>query len=421
MGATPTAPKSRRRSPAQPRRAATAAAPRPQIAPNERIGVAHLTAEYWPFARTGGLGEAVSGLATCQAAAGLPTTVFMPLYQIVRETTPSLERTGSALAIPLGGHTERAWLYRTPPGPGGGPQVFFIEHPDFFDRAGIYGDNNGDYPDNAQRFAFFCLAALTALPEIAPETQVLHAHDWHTALADRLVGILNGIDPDLWTPETDPELTGNYSSDDLAGKRRCKAALQRAYGLAQRGHTPLFGMSARMVAQKGLDLVLGADLLGTTDAQFVFLGAGEHRYHEALGNIAAAAPDRVAVEFMFTDRLEHRLLAGADALLMPSLYEPCGLTQMRAQHYGAVPVARRVGGLKDSIIDGVSGFLFDEYSPAALAQAIRRAIDAYADRTVWRKLVRGAMAQQFGWHRSGEQYFALYGRALAVRSASLSR
>src|SRR5207249_3435834 len=86
-----------------------------------------------------------------------------------------------------------------------------------------------------------------------------------------------------------------------------------------------------------------ADLLGTTEAQFVFLGAGEHRYHEALGNIAAAAPDRVAVEFMFTDRVEHRLLAGADALLMPSLYEPCGLTQMRAQHYGAVPVARRVG------------------------------------------------------------------------------
>src|SRR5256885_2176677 len=106
MGATPTAPKSRRRSPAQPRRAATAAAPRPQIAPDERIGVAYLTAEYWPFARAGGLGEAVSGLATCQAAAGLPTTVFMPLYQIVRETTPSLERTGSALAIPLGGRSE---------------------------------------------------------------------------------------------------------------------------------------------------------------------------------------------------------------------------------------------------------------------------------------------------------------------------
>src|SRR5260370_12345354 len=132
MGATPPpAPKSRRRSPAQPRRAASAAAPRPQIGPDERMGVAHLTAEYWPFARTGGLGEAVSGLATCQAAAGLPTTVFMPLYQIVRETTPSLERTGSALAITLGGPPVRAWPYRPPPGPGGGPPGFLIAHPDF--------------------------------------------------------------------------------------------------------------------------------------------------------------------------------------------------------------------------------------------------------------------------------------------------
>src|SRR5947209_10918649 len=180
MGATPPAPKSRRRSPppAQPRRTAAAATPRPQIAPAERIGVTHLTAEYWPFARTGGLGEAVSGLATCQAAAGLPTAVIMPLYQIVRETTPSLERTGSALTVTLGGHTERAWLYRTPPG--SGPRVFFIEHPDLFDRAGIYGYNGADYRDNARRLAFFCLAALTALPEIAPEAQLLHPHDWHT-------------------------------------------------------------------------------------------------------------------------------------------------------------------------------------------------------------------------------------------------
>src|SRR3989475_28802 len=287
------------------------------VAPAERVGVVHLTAEYWPFARTGGLGEAVSGLATTQAAAGHPTTVVMPLYQLVHETTPSLERTASALTVTLGGHTERAWLYRTPPGPG--PQVFFIEHPDFFDRAGIYGDNGADYPDNARRFAFFCLAALTALPEIAPEAQLLHAHDWHTALApvylrtafagqpfysrlasvlsvhnagfqghfppetmaelglppelytgdaferygrmnmlkgglafsdvavtvspthagelrtpdggfglhdtfiglgDRLAGILNGIDPDLWNPEADREITDTYSADDLSGKRQ---------------------------------------------------------------------------------------------------------------------------------------------------------------------------------------------------------
>jgi starch synthase len=516
MGATTPAPKPGRQRTTRPRRIA-GTTPRSQTPEGQRIGVAHLTAEYWPFARTGGLGEAVSGLATFQAAAGLPTTVIMPLYQLVRETTPSLERTGQMLTITLGGQTERAWLYRTPPAPG--PQVFFIEHPDFFDRAGIYGDNGADYPDNARRFAFFCLAALTALPEIAPATQVLHAHDWHTALApvylrttfadqpfyrglsvvmsvhnggfqghfpadtlvglglppalynpavfewygrmnmlkgglafsdlavtvsptharelctqeggfglhdtfigmgDRLNGILNGIDPTLWNPETDADITDHFSRDDLSGKRRCKAALQRAYGLPLEPHTPLFGMSARMVAQKGLDLVLGADLLGTSDAQFIFLGAGEHRYHEALGDLAAAAPDRMAVEFMFTDHLEHRLLAGADALLMPSLYEPCGLTQMRAQRYGAVPVARRVGGLSDSISDGETGFLFDAYTPAGLGLAVRRAVDTYADRPAWRKLVRAAMTREFGWDRSAERYLALYARALAVRSAALS-
>src|SRR3989475_5417472 len=141
-----------------------------------------------------------------------------------------------------------------------------------------------------------------ALPILRTAEGGFGLHDRFTALGDRLVGILNGIDPDLWNPETDPELTGNYSSEDLSGKRRCKAALQRAYGLAQRAHTPLFGMSARMVSQKGLDLVLGADLLGTTEAQFIFLGAGEHRYHEALGNIAAAAPAPRAVEFSATHR-----------------------------------------------------------------------------------------------------------------------
>src|SRR3989454_7134167 len=184
MGATRPAPKSHRRiAPRRP--AAGSAVPRPPVAPAERVGVVHLTAEYWPFARTGGLGEAVSGLATTQAAAGHPTTVVMPLYQLVHETTPSLERTASALTVTLGGHTQRAWLYRPPPGPG--PHGFFLQHPDFFARAGIYGDNGADYPDNARRFAFFCLAALTALPEVAPETQVLHAHDWHRS-EERRVG-----------------------------------------------------------------------------------------------------------------------------------------------------------------------------------------------------------------------------------------
>jgi len=164
--------------------------------------------------------------------------------------------------------------------------------------------------------------------------------------------------------------------------------------------------------------VLGADLLGSSDAQFIFLGSGEHRYHAALTELAAANPERVAVEFAFTDHLEHGLLAGADLLLMPSLYEPCGLTQMRAQRYGTIPVARRVGGLHDSIADEETGFLFNAYEPAALEQAVQHALGGYRDRAAWRTIMRRAMDQQFGWDGSAARYLDVYRRALALRATA---
>jgi starch synthase len=227
---------------------------------------------------------------------------------------------------------------------------------------------------------------------------------------------LNGIDGTVWNPQADPAIAASYSPADLAGKRRCKAALQRAFGLAPRPRIPLFGMSARLVAQKGLDLILGGGLLATPDAQFVFVGGGELRYARALTDLAAAAPDRIAAQVTFSDRVEHELLAGADMLLMPSQYEPCGLTQMRAQLYGTIPVARRVGGLADTIEDGATGFLFDEYAPAALGRATRRAIERYADTHAWHRMMNAAMSRDFGWRRSGEGYAEAYGRALASRS-----
>jgi len=489
--------------------------PAAAVASGGRLGAVHLTAEYWPYARTGGLGEAVNGLAVAQAATGMPTSVVMPLYRIVRETGPALERVGHHFSVTIGARTEVAHVYRLAEPPPG-PAVFFIEHADFFDRTGIYGDSAGDYSDNAVRFAFFCKAALAALPAIAPGVGLLHAHDWHTALApvylrtafsgaapydalattlsvhnagfqghyppdamtllglpselyhwqafewygqvnvlkggiafsdmvvtvsptharelctpqggfglhdtftvlgDRLVGILNGIDLAIWDPANDPHIAGHYSVDNLREKRRCKAALQRAYGLPVEPSTPLFGMSARLVGQKGLDIVLGGALLSSTDAQFVFLGSGEHRYHEALANLAAVYPDRVVAEFAFTDRLEHRLLAGADVLLMPSLYEPCGLTQMRAQRYGAIPIVRAVGGLRDSVEDGVTGFLFADYSTAALATAVERALYAYVHRDTWRRLMRNAMSRHFGWDEPIAHYAAVYRRAQQARAA----
>jgi len=455
---------------------------------------------------------------------GQPTSVVLPLYRAVRQTAPDLERIGPPFTVRLGSRTEQASLHRVPQTTAG-PAVYLIEHSEYFDRDGIYGADGADYADNAERFAFFCLAALTALPRIGPQAEILHAHDWHTALApvylrtqftedefyrrlgtvlsvhnagfqghfpqsmlgelglspelytwdvfewygrmnvlkgglafadlavtvsptharelqtaeggfglqetfvalgDRLVGILNGIDPVAWNPATDSAIPATYSLEDMGGKRRCKTALREAYALAAPARMPIFAMSARLVTQKGLDILLGANLASFVEAQFVFLGSGERRYERALAELARGAPDRIATEFNFTDRLEHRLLAGADGLLMPSLYEPCGLTQMRGQRYGTVPVARRVGGLADSIQDGVTGILFDQYTPEAFAAVLRRAIAIYADRPAWKALVRiaiyadrpawkalvrNAMAQPFGWQASAERYHDVYRRA----------
>jgi starch synthase len=174
-------------------------------------------------------------------------------------------------------------------------------------------------------------------------------------------------------------------------------------------------MSARMVYQKGLDIIIGSESLESAEAQFVFLGSGEPRYEEMLRAVAARMPQRVGVNTAFTDRLEHRLLAGADFLLMPSLYEPCGLTQMRAQRYGALPVARRVGGLADTITDGVTGFLFDEYSSAAFDRSVRRAMGVFGDQHLHVEHLRAAMRRDFSWSEPAARYAEAYARALAVR------
>jgi starch synthase len=174
-------------------------------------------------------------------------------------------------------------------------------------------------------------------------------------------------------------------------------------------------MTARLVEQKGLDLILANDHLLEADAQFVFLGRGEPRYEKALVEFAGRAADRVVVPLAFTERAEHRLLAGADILLMPSQFEPCGLTQMRAQRYGALPVARRVGGLNDTIKDDVTGFMFDAYRADAFESALSRAVTAFHHRTRWERLVHQAMKLDHSWSPSARRYQGAYQRAIHRR------
>jgi starch synthase len=251
-----------------------------------------------------------------------------------------------------------------------------------------------------------------------------HAHELRTekggfgldgvfvALRDRLVGIVNGIDQDVWDPGRDAFIPRRYQPENLQGKKRCRVALQRATGLS-RWQAPIFALTARLVAQKGLDLILGDPGYFAFDAQYVFLGHGEARYEAMLTELAERAPSRIAVKLDFTDEFEHLLLAGADMCLMPSLYEPCGLTQMRAQRYGTIPVARRTGGLADTIEDGVTGFLFDDYTPADFMRAAMRAVDQYRETESWEQMMREAMARDFGWERSAARYLTVYRRVLS--------
>jgi starch synthase len=231
-----------------------------------------------------------------------------------------------------------------------------------------------------------------------------------------LHGILNGIDVEEWNPATDPHLPAHYSAKALAGKGRCKAALQRELGLPSNPGVPLVGMVSRLAHQKGVDLVAAAlgDLL-SRDVQLAVLGSGERDLEVALARAARERPERMAARIGFDEGLAHRIEAGADVFLMPSRFEPCGLNQMYSLRYGTVPVVRAVGGLEDTVEDydgwnRGTGFKFREYTPAALLLAVRRALDAWRDRRAWRGIVARGMAQDFSWDRSARSYEELYAK-----------
>jgi starch synthase len=243
---------------------------------------------------------------------------------------------------------------------------------------------------------------------------------------DDLVGILNGVDMKIWNPQTDAALPANYSIADVdEGKRSCKRLLQEQFGLPVRDEVPLLGMISRLTDQKGLDLVSqAAEPLLAKDVQLCFLGSGEARYESWLAELSKRLPEKVAVRIGFDEDLAHRIEAGSDFFLMPSRFEPCGLNQMYSLLYGTVPIVRAVGGLADSVVDAspenrangtATGFRFTEYSADALFKTIENALEVFADKPEWLRLIRAGMNQDWSWRRSATQYVRVYERALAKR------
>jgi len=227
-----------------------------------------------------------------------------------------------------------------------------------------------------------------------------------------LVGILNGIDTDAWDPARDALIEQRYDASHLEGKAPNKAALQRDFGLPEAAGTPLLAMASRLVPQKGADLVLAvADELVRAGAQLALLGTGERDIERALRALAARHPRHVAARIAFDERLVHLIEAGADMFLMPSRFEPCGLNQFYSMRYGTPPVARRTGGLADSVTEA-TGFPFDDATPDALLAALGRALATWRDAQAWRRLQLAGMARDFGWRRPAQAYLDTYRRAL---------
>lgn len=231
-------------------------------------------------------------------------------------------------------------------------------------------------------------------------------------------GILNGIDPQVWNPATDPAIATCYDAQRRAGKQACRQAVQAEMGLAADDAALLITVVSRLTSQKGLDLVLAAlPALVAEGVQFVVQGTGDAAFEAAFRMAVETHPGRVAVHIGYDEARAHRMIAGADAIAVPSRFEPCGLTQMYGLRYGTPPIVRRVGGLADTVADGVTGFVFDDATPTAFAAAVRRAAALNRDSAAWWQLAGAGMAQDLSWAGPARDYLALYERAIAARAS----
>lgn len=464
--------------------------------------------EIVPFAKTGGLADVVGALANELADTGVSVTMVMPAYRRVLISRLDGVEPASVLSFPIAERMVEVSLYHRKLS--SALDIFFVRADEYFDRDGLYGDADGDYPDNAERFALFSRAVL----EIGriTDSRILHLHDWQTApaaamlkletgryaelspsktvltvhnlayqgvfeaslwpvlglddsvfndnfefygrvnylksglvCADRLTtvsptyaeeiqcgdqgfglegilrqraaelsGILNGVDYHIWNPENDPLIVKCYSGVDIRGKAECKKALQTTYGLEVNADIPVIGMVTRLAEGKGLELVMEAGVR-FFDARFqlTLLGSGERRYESYFHGLPQRFPGQAGVRTGFDEALAHQAIAGADILLIPSHREPCGLTQMYALRYGTVPVVRRTGGLADSIEPYApsgegTGFVFDDYSPAAMLDTIRQAVGLYGCREEWQALMKRGMTANHSWRRSSREYLKIY-------------
>ncbi|MHB9092322.1 MAG: glycogen synthase, partial [Chloroflexota bacterium] len=241
--------------------------------------------------------------------------------------------------------------------------------------------------------------------------------------SDHLFGVLNGIDYEEYDPSTDRYIARNFNLATLDLRREDKLDLQREAGLPERPEVPVIGMVSRLVDQKGFDLLAEVyeSLMSSLDVQFVLLGTGDPHYHNVFSQFAQRYPEKTAIFLTFNASLAQKIYAGSDMFLMPSRFEPCGLGQMVAMHYGSIPIVRSTGGLADTVQDfdpstgRGDGFAFERYNGMNLFAAAVRAVENYRNAAIWRTLQERGMQADFSWNGSARKYVELYQKALGVR------
>lgn len=473
-----------------------------------------VTSEVSPLVVTGGLADVSGALPKALREAGHDVRIVLPYYSRL-PALPESARKGVCIAH-LGSHAAYGGLWETTL-PDTDVPLYLIEHDHYFRRhGGPYDDGSHEFYDNAERFCFFCQAALDGIASTGWKPDVVHCHDWPTApipiylkttfanhpfwrgtptlftihnlayqgrygadkmaqtgfspelfnpecleyhgdlnlmkgaivFADRistvspryareiqtleygagldgilrnrvkdLSGILNGADYAKWNPATDPHLPANYNAEDLAGKAVCKQQFQHLVGLPERD-VPLFGIVSRLVWQKGFDLVMDSiHRLPEGMAQIAILGTGEAKIEQQLKSLEYQRPDEVRVMLDFNVPVAHQLQAACDFFLMPSRYEPCGLSQFYSFAYGAIPIVRRIGGLADTVIDlnrvnskkgTANGLAFVPLTAHSLSSRMLQAIELYGKPDAFRALQARGMAADYSWDRSCGDYIDLY-------------
>jgi len=451
--------------------------------------------EVVPFAKTGGLADVAGALPLALQNLGEEVIVVMPGYKAIQSPKFSIKRLRDDISYAVIGKNIK---------------VYFIENEKYFNRDGLYGDKTSDYPDNLDRFSYYCKRTLELLKEINFRPGIIHIHDWQASLVpvylknlyindgfykniktiltihnigyqglfskeefpklgldwslfnmemlefygkmnilkggmvfsdiintvsptyskeiqtkefgfglegvlnkrrDSVFGILNGLDYSIWNPETDKFISQNYSLQNINAKHKNKEDLQRICKLPVKNDVPLFGIVSRLAQQKGFDILAEAiSKICKMELQLVILGTGDLKYHLLLEKMVKKFPEVISLHLKFDDPLAHKIYAGSDIFVMPSKYEPCGLGQMISLKYGTMPLVFKTGGLADTVTED-NGFVFDNYHKKDLINTIKKATQAFNNKSKWEKLIEKAMRCNFSWEESAREYIRLYEKA----------